>query len=223
MSINPNAALVAKQLKAAGLSKAQIAGVLGNFQLESGFNPRINEGGKVGAPMGRGGYGFAQWTGGRQTNLVNFAKSRKMDPGDPNLQTQFLIHELRGPEKRAFESLKGAVSPEESARRFLTDFERAGIPKTKQRQEAARQIYGKLGFLDAPAPGAASPTPQPATASTPQEKGNQLGTSLLQRVMGILPSIMPQRQSSLLPVTTPELSGQSFLDTYRMFFDDELV
>jgi hypothetical protein len=160
MSINPNAALVAKQLKEAGLTKAQIAGVLGNFQLESGFNPRINEGGKVGAPMGRGGYGFAQWTGGRQTNLVNFAKSRKMDPGDPNLQTQFLIHELRGPEKRAFESLKGAVSPEESARRFLTDFERAGIPKTKQRQEAARQIYGKLGFLDAPAPGAASPTPQ---------------------------------------------------------------
>jgi hypothetical protein len=223
MSINPNAALVAKQLKEAGLTKAQIAGVLGNFQLESGFNPRINEGGKVGAPMGRGGYGFAQWTGGRQTNLVNFAKSRKMDPGDPNLQTQFLIHELRGPEKRAFESLKGAVSPEESARRFLTDFERAGIPKTKQRQEAARQIYGKLGFLDAPAPGAASPTPQPATASTPQEKGNQLGTSLLQRVMGILPSIMPQRQSSLLPTPTPELSGQSFLDTYRMFFDDELV
>jgi hypothetical protein len=218
MSINPNAALVAKQLKAAGLSKAQIAGVLGNLQLESGFNPRVNEGGQVGAPLGRGGYGFAQWTGGRQTNLVNFAKGRKMDPGDPNLQAQFLIHELQGPEKRAFESLKGAVSPEESARRFLTDFERAGIPKTKQRQEAARQLYGKLGFLDAPAPGA----PQTAT-ETPKDRGNQLGTSLLQRVMGMIPSLVPQRQSSLLPVTTPELSGQSFLDTYRMFFDDELV
>ncbi len=218
MSINPNAALVAKQLKAAGLSKAQIAGVLGNFQLESGFNPRINEGGRVGAPLGQGGYGFAQWTGGRQANLVNFAKGRKMDPGDPNLQAQFLIHELQGPEKRAFESLKGAVSPEESARRFLTDFERAGIPKTKQRQEAARQIYGKLGFLDDPASGAS----QTATQA-PKDRGNQLGVSLLQRVMGILPSIVPQQQSSLLPATTPELSGQSFLNTYRMFFDDELV
>jgi hypothetical protein len=41
--------------------------------------------------------------------------------------------------------------------------------------------------------------------------------------MGMIPSLVPQRQSSLLPVTTPELSGQSFLDTYRMFFDDELV
>ena len=67
-------------------------------------------------------------------------------------------------------------------------------------------------------------TPQaPSITQTPKDRGNQLGTSLLQRVMGMIPSLVPQRQSSLLPVTTPELSGQSFLDTYRMFFDDELV
>jgi len=221
MSINPNAALVAKQLKEVGLTKAQIAGVLGNFQLESGFNPRVNEGGKVGAPIGRGGYGFAQWTGGRQTNLINFAKSRKMDPGDPNLQAQFLIHELKGPEKRAFESLKGAVSPEESARRFLVDYERAGIPKTKQRQEAARQLYGQLSFLDAPAPA----TPK-NIAETPKDRGNKLGTSLLQRVMGALPMIGPgiptlDVQSNLSPYENFSLDGQSFLNAYRMFFDDQ--
>jgi hypothetical protein len=150
MSLNPNAVIVANKLKGAGYTKAQIAGVLGNFELESGFNPRVNEGGKVGAPMGVGGYGFGQWTGGRQTGLVNFAKQQKMDPGDPNLQAKFLLYELEGPEKKAAAYLKEAVSPEESARRFLTDFERAGIPKTKQRQEAARAIYGKLGFLDQP-------------------------------------------------------------------------
>lgn len=148
MPLNPNAVIVANKLKGAGYTKAQIAGVLGNFELESGFNPRVNEGGKVGTPMGVGGYGFAQWTGGRQTGLVNFAKQKKMDPGDPNLQAKFLLYELEGPEKKAASYLKEAVSPEESARRFLTDFERAGIPKTKQRQEAARAIYGKLGFLD---------------------------------------------------------------------------
>lgn len=148
MSLNPNAVIVANKLKGAGYTKAQIAGVLGNFELESGFNPRVNEGGKVGAPMGVGGYGFGQWTGGRQTGLVNFAKQQKMDPGDPNLQAKFLLYELEGPEKKAAAYLREAVSPEESARRFLTDFERAGIPKTKQRQEAARAIYGKLGFLD---------------------------------------------------------------------------
>jgi hypothetical protein len=150
MSLNPNAVIIANKLKGAGYSKAHIAGVLGNFQLESGFNPRVNEGGKVGAPMGVGGYGFGQWTGGRQTGLVNFAKQQKMDPGDPNLQAKFLLYELEGPEKKAAAYLKEAVSPEESARRFLTDFERAGIPKTKQRQEAARAIYGQLGFLDQP-------------------------------------------------------------------------
>lgn len=150
MSLNPNAVIIANKLKGAGYSKAHIAGVLGNFQLESGFNPRVNEGGKVGAPMGVGGYGFGQWTGGRQTGLVNFAKQQRMDPGDPNLQAKFLLYELEGPEKKAAAYLKGAVSPEESARRFLTDFERAGIPKTQQRQEAARAIYGKLGFLDQP-------------------------------------------------------------------------
>ena len=150
MSLNPNAVIIATELSRRGWKKANIAGKLGNFQLESGFNPRINEGGKVGAPLGVGGYGIAQWTGGRQKNLINFAKQQKMDPGDINLQTKFLLYELEGPEKKAAAYLREAISPEESARRFLTDFERAGIPKTKQRQEAARAIYGQLGFLDQP-------------------------------------------------------------------------
>lgn len=148
MSLDPNALLVAKRLQTIGLSRGQIAGVLGNFQLESGFNPRVNEGGKVGGPLGVGGYGLAQWTGGRQKALVDFAKKRGIDPGTPEAQADFLVYELQGPEKRAYESLKGAVSPEESARRFVTDYERAGIPKTEQRQQAARQIYEKLGALD---------------------------------------------------------------------------
>lgn len=151
MSLDPNAALLARRLKQAGYSNANIAGILGNFQLESGFNPRVNEGGAVGAPAGKGGYGFGQWTGGRQTNLINFARQRKKDPGDPNLQADFLLHELGGPEKSAADYLRQAQSPEESARRFVTGYERAGIPKTEQRQQAARSIFGKLGFLEQPA------------------------------------------------------------------------
>ena len=150
MPLHPNAIILAKELSKAGWKKANIAGKLGNFQLESGFNPRVNEGGRVGTPQMEGGYGVAQWTGGRQKNLIDFAKQQKMDPGDINLQAKFLLHELEGPEKKAADYVRGAVSPEESARRFLTDFERAGIPKTQQRQEAARAIYGKLGFLDQP-------------------------------------------------------------------------
>lgn len=148
MSLDPNALLIAKRMQAAGYTRGQIAGALGNFQLESGFNPRINEGGKVGAPMGVGGFGLAQWTGGRQNALINYAKKKGLDPGSVEAQADFFLHELAGPEKRAGESLRGAVSPEEAARRFVVDYERAGIPKTEARQKAARAIYEKLGTLD---------------------------------------------------------------------------
>jgi hypothetical protein len=38
---------------------------------------------------------------GGKVGLVNFAKQQKMDPGDPNLQANFLLYELGGPEKSA--------------------------------------------------------------------------------------------------------------------------
>lgn len=148
MSLDPNALVIARRLLSEGYTRGQAAGVLGNFQLESGFNPRINEGGKVGAPLGVGGFGVGQWTAGRQKNLINFAKQKGLDPGSIDAQADFLIHELKGPEKRADASLRGAVSPEEAARRFVVDYERAGIPKTEARQKAARAIYEKLGTLD---------------------------------------------------------------------------
>jgi hypothetical protein len=145
-------------MQAAGYTRGQIAGALGNLQLESGFNPRINEGGKIGAPMGVGGFGLAQWTGGRQNALINFAKQKGLDPGTAEVQADFLVYELGGPEKRAGQSLRGAVSPEEAARRFVVDYERAGIPKTEQRQQAARAIYEKLGGLEGQSQQATSST-----------------------------------------------------------------
>lgn len=148
MSLDPNAIFIARRLLSEGYTREQAAGVLGNFKIESGINPRINEGGKVGVPLGVGGYGIGQWTGGRQKNLINFAKQKGLDPGSIEAQTDFLIYELKGPEKKADQYFRAAVSPEEAARRFLTDFERAGIPKAEQRQQAARQIYEKLGSLE---------------------------------------------------------------------------
>jgi hypothetical protein len=172
MTMNPNAALVARQLKERlKLTNAQIAGVLGNFSQESGFNPRVNEGGAVGSPLGKGGYGLAQWTGGRQTNLVNFAKQRKKDPGDTSLQADFLIHELEGPERSSLASLRGAVSPEQSALVFRRDFERAGVPKDENRFKAARNALGQLNSLgfDAQAAGPMAPPPVSADRRSVEE------------------------------------------------------
>jgi hypothetical protein len=172
MTINPNAALVARQLKERlKLTNAQIAGVLGNFSQESGFNPRVNEGGAVGSPLGKGGYGLAQWTGGRQTNLVNFAKQRKKDPGDPYLQADFLISELEGPERSSLESLRSAVSPEQSALVFRRDYERAGVPKDENRFKAARNVLGQLNSLgfDTQAAGPMAPPPVSADRRSVEE------------------------------------------------------
>lgn len=158
MSLNPVAAIVANRLRREGYTNAQIAGILGNFQQESGFNPRVNEGGFVGAPKGRGGYGLAQWTGGRQSALINFARQRKIDPGDPGLQADFLVHELTGPEKAAAASLRQAKSPEQAALVFRRDFERAGIPKDDARMSAARSLLPKLELgLQAPQETPAAP------------------------------------------------------------------
>jgi hypothetical protein len=189
MGLHPNAAIVARHLRDnLKLSDAQIAGVLGNLSQESGFNSRVNEGGAVGAPKGAGGFGLAQWTGGRQTNLINFAKQRKMDPGDPNLQAQFLTAELQGPEKKALASLQGAVSPEQSALVFRRDYERAGVPKDENRFKAARTALGQLGSLG-PAPGAAT--------TQAVERGNNLGNSLVQQVLKqLIPAAMQQRSAT---------------------------
>ena len=226
MSLDPNATLVANRLKGAGYTRAQIAGVLGNFQLESGFNPRINEGGAVGSPRGVGGYGLGQWTGDRQTALVNFAKGRKADPGNTGIQADFLLHELGGSEKAAADSIRKAVSPEEASRRFLTDFERAGIPKTKERMQAARDIYGKLGFLDAATPTATAPVSSNSKSveeilsaslsglQKPElEDANNKATSLLDAVkQSLLESLLPGLSS---PATAP--ASNPFLNPLGMF------
>jgi len=161
MSLNDAASIVARKLRAQGYTPAQTAGILGNFKQESGFNPRVNEGGFVGAPRGQGGFGLAQWTGGRQSALVNFAKKRGVDPGDPNLQADFLLYELAGPEKAAAASLRQAQSPEQAALVFRRDFERAGIPKDEVRMKAARQLLPAIDALGAP---------QTSVGSTPTDQ-----------------------------------------------------
>ena len=211
MGLHPNAAIVARHLRDnLKLSDAQIAGVLGNLSQESGFNSRVNEGGAVGAPKGAGGFGLAQWTGDRQTNLINFAKQRKMDPGDPNLQAQFLTAELQGPEKRALASLQGAVSPEQSALVFRRDFERAGVPKDENRFKAARTALGQLGSLG-PAPGAAT--------TQAVERGNNLGNSLVQQILKqLVPAAIQQRSAAGLLMDSNLAMADAMPDDYLNLF-----
>ena len=138
------AAQIAMALKAAlGLTDAQAAGPVGNLMRESGLNPRVNEGGAVGLPRGVGGYGIAQWTGTRQTDLIRFAGGREQ-AGDMATQLRFMVSELMGPEAKALAQLKTAQSPEQAAYLFDKFYERSGVKAMGERQGNARRVFNEI-------------------------------------------------------------------------------
>ena len=138
------AAQIAMALKSAlGITDAQAAGITGNLMRESGLNPRVNEGGAVGLPRGVGGYGLAQWTGTRQSDLVGFAGSRGA-AGDMATQLRFMVSELMGPESQALSKLKTAQSPEQAAVLFDKFYERSGVKALGERQGNARKVFTEI-------------------------------------------------------------------------------
>jgi lambda family phage tail tape measure protein len=138
------AAQIAIALKSAlGITEAQAAGIAGNLMRESGLNPRVNEGGAIGAPRGVGGYGLAQWTGTRQTDLVRFAGGRGQ-AGDMATQLRFMVSELMGPESKALAQLKTAQSPEQAAYLFDKFYERSGVKAMGERQGNARKVFSEI-------------------------------------------------------------------------------
>jgi hypothetical protein len=138
------AAQIAVALKSAlGITDAQAAGIVGNLMRESGLNPRINEGGAVGLPREVGGYGLAQWTGSRQSDLIRFAGGRGQ-AGNMETQLRFLVSELMGPESKSLTQLKTAQSPEQAAYLFDKFYERSGVKAMGERKANARQVFGEI-------------------------------------------------------------------------------
>lgn len=96
-------------------------GIVMNLRDESGLNPGINEQNPV-VPGSRGGYGLAQWTGPRRKALEAAAGQRGVSVDDPEFQLDFLVSELQGPEKRAWESLSQTSTPGDAAAAFAKNF-----------------------------------------------------------------------------------------------------
>lgn len=124
------------KFRSAGYTHNQVAGILGNFQVESGFRPTVR--GDGGAA-----YGLAQWND-RSKALKSFAQSRGKDWTDPETQIDFALHELNTTEKRAANALRGAKTAEEAARIFSEKFERPGTPHMDRRQTAARGFASSM-------------------------------------------------------------------------------
>jgi len=133
-----------------GLTKAGAAGIVGNLYHESwGMNSNINEGGATGAPnSSQLGYGWAQWSGSRKNDYVNFCQQNGMDPSSPAANYAMLKHELETDENGTIAALKGAHTPEDAAMTFRKVFERAddkSIASDSDRVANANMIYGLMG------------------------------------------------------------------------------
>lgn len=144
---------LANQMKADfSLTDAQAAGIVGNFMWESGGShlpPNINEGGTAGPPKFHGGYGWAQWTGGRQTEFIKFAISKgymasKSDEANDAANYAFLKYELIMTQRSTLPAVGKTSTAADAARAFEANFERARNPVLDERIKRANQLFNAL-------------------------------------------------------------------------------
>lgn len=137
-----------------GFLPAQAAGIVGNFMAESGginLPPNINEGTHTPAPPAfKGGYGWAQWTGGRQVTFIDYVTNpaqgymaSKSDLATDAANYAYLLKELSEGYKSTVTALKNQSTPEDAAVSFEATFERAGKPVLDKRKANARQAYNE--------------------------------------------------------------------------------
>ncbi|GAA1490971.1 phage tail tip lysozyme [Brachybacterium sacelli] len=157
-------------LRGAGYTEEQTAGVMGNIERESGFNPFIAQGG-AGVPNVSSGWGLVQWTADRHAsvrdavidklgerfyiaapNIDQLPGSMTEDDVDAMVlfQLRYIITELQTNEQAAGAHLKSTTTVEEATRSFEEKYERAGIVAIDKRISYAEAFYEQY---------AGSPTP----------------------------------------------------------------
>jgi Phage tail lysozyme len=125
--------ILSRLQSALGLTPAQAAGVAGNLQVESGFDPSALN-------RAEGAIGLAQWENGRRTALQRFAAGRGTAETDLGTQIDFLIYELQGPESGALSHLRAASDPASAAAAFDQYYERSAGTSRSQRVADAQAI-----------------------------------------------------------------------------------
>ncbi|MBE0436739.1 MAG: hypothetical protein IBX56_13140, partial [Methylomicrobium sp.] len=125
-----------------GLTKEQAAGVVGNLMHESAGFKKMQE---VNPRGGRGGYGYAQWTGSRRKQFEAWAAQKGLSVDSYEANYGFLNHELMGSENRSLRALKKTSSVAESTRVFHDTFERSGIPRMDSRIRNAHAAHRLAG------------------------------------------------------------------------------
>ena len=106
------------------LSDFQAAGIVGNLGRECGGFTELRE---IGQPANRGGYGWAQWTGPRRADFLNFCEQNHLDWYSDEGNQGFLFLELDREYYSAIIHVKCTGDAHGAATAFEKFYERAGV------------------------------------------------------------------------------------------------
>lgn len=127
-----NQEYVYQALKGAGLPPVGIAGVMGNIQVESGFDPSRQN-------SGEGAIGLAQWEGSRRTALQAFAASRSKSESDLDTQIMFLIQEAKN--RGNWDAMSKMTDARQAAAYWDSAFEVSSGSSRGERESLAEQFF----------------------------------------------------------------------------------
>lgn len=121
-------------MKDLNITKEQAAGIIGNLAHEStGLQAGIQEKNPI---RGRGGLGWAQWTGVRREAFERYLEQNGLKATDPEANYQFLLKELNSTHRKSLEVLRKTTSVEEATIAFERSYEKAGV-----KHDASRLKY----------------------------------------------------------------------------------
>lgn len=137
-----NEAQIANFLAAKQLTPPQIAGVLGNIEVESTFNTSALSKDTNGLMSG----GIVQWNGDRLAAEQKYAAAQGTPWTDLNTQLGYLWQELSGPENASLQALQQTTNVDDAATVFDQKFERSSPKSLPLRVKDAEAIdQGVLG------------------------------------------------------------------------------
>lgn len=167
-----------------GLTTEQAAGLVGNLGYESGGFKSLQEGGKA---AGKGGYGYAQWTGSRRQEYFAWAKQNNLDPASPEANEGFLNHELSGKYAGFVKHLRQTKTLQEAEHLTHKEFEVSSDALSgAYKSDPARLQYAQQAMkLASATPPAKGPMPGVDVPSPPNTPGGGAAGSVVDQMVAM--------------------------------------
>lgn len=201
-----------------GWQRPAAAGIAGNVAQESGVALTPGAVGDNGNAIG-----LAQWNGPRAQALQTYARERGKSWNDPQVQVQFLNHEIDTQYPDLRDRLNAISNPAQAAQTFMNTYERPAerAQNGAIRGQFAQQIFSTLQRLSPIQPAEAASPDAPLSLDDalnqimPQEPSASGGISLddaLNQYFGSSQDIQPVADNMPRPVEAPRTGGSIPID-----------